>query len=98
MNIIKILTINLMVFVLGLSPAFSDASYDEGPTVIIVGSEQNKLEKNKEPEPENIDPHPIGENNGGETSPEDMDNEIENPVQQYMEEDDQDIEEPEAFE
>jgi hypothetical protein len=98
MKKMKILTVMLMFIVLGVFPALADVSSDEGPTVIIVGSEQNKKEPPQDQNPENSDPYPIGENNGGETSPEDMGNEIEDPDQQYMEEDDQVTEEPEAFE
>lgn len=89
----KLLTVVLMIFVLALFPAFLNASSEEGPTVIIVGSEQNKQEPVPEQQPENSDPYPIEENYQGEESPDFIGTEVENPDKQYMEDNGQETEE-----
>jgi ectoine hydroxylase-related dioxygenase (phytanoyl-CoA dioxygenase family) len=93
MKKMKILMVMLMFIVLGVFPALSDVSSDEGPTVIIVGSEQNKQEPVPEQQPENSDQNPALENNNGEETPEAIGNDSENPDSQHLEEYEQDIEE-----
>ncbi len=93
MKKMKILTVMLMFIVLGVFPALSDVSSDEGPTVIIVGSEQNKKEPPQDQIPENSDPYPIEENYQGEESPDFIGTEVENPDKQYMEDNGQETEE-----
>jgi hypothetical protein len=92
MNMMKTLMIILMVLGMAVVSVFADESSDEGPTVIIVGSEQDKGETVHDQQPENIDQYPIEENNHGEESPASIGNEVENPDNQYMEQNNQDTE------
>ncbi len=75
-----------MVFSMVVWPQFSGASSDEGPTVIIVGSEQNKKETVNQQDPENQVPYPQEESNPVEESSDGIPAEIENPDQQHIEE------------
>ncbi len=93
----KILTVTLMVLGLLVFSPFSNVFCDEGPTVIIVGSEKDKQETVDEQGPENSDQYQIEAPNQGEEYPETVDEEVENPDEQYMEEYQQDdTEEPES--
>jgi len=96
-NMMKILTIILMVSGLLVFSAISNVSSDEGPTVIIVGSEKDKQKTVDEQGPENSDQYQIEAPNQEEEYPETIDEEVENPDEQYMEEYQQDdAEEPES--
>jgi len=83
---IKKWTVILMVMGLIVVCAFSNVFSNEGPTVIIVGSEKDKNETPHDQEPGSSDQHPMEENNQGEEYPEDNGDEVENPDEQYMEE------------
>jgi len=87
---IKKWTVILMVMGLVVVFAFSNVFSNEGPRVIIVGSEQDKNETPHDQEPGSGDQYPMEENNQGEEYPEDNDDEVENPDEQNMEEQEQD--------
>jgi hypothetical protein len=92
----KIMTIFLMVLSLVLAAAYSDAS-DEGPTVIIVGPENDRKTTSDDQEPE----RQIEQTSPEEESPDTMGTENENPNDQNMDEpeqgmESQDTEEPEG--
>ncbi len=94
---IKILMVTLMVLGLLVFSTFSNVSSDEGPTVIIVGSEKDKQETVDEQGTENNDQYQIEEPNQEEEYPESVGEEVENPDEQYMEEyQEDDAEEPES--
>jgi len=77
--------------------AFSNVFSNEGPTVIIVGSEKDKQETVDEQGTENNDQYQIEEPNQEEEYPESIGEEVENPDEQYMEEyQEDDAEEPES--
>jgi len=93
----KILTVTWMVLGLLVFSAFSNVSSDEGPTVIIVGSEKDKQETGHEQAPEDSEQYQVEEPNQEEEYPETIGEEVENPDEQYMEEYQQDdTEEPES--
>jgi hypothetical protein len=89
----KMVTVIFMALGLVAVSVFSNVSSDEGPTVIIVGPEQNKKETIHDQEPENTDPYENEENIDGQESPEAIGNESENPDQQYLEENGQNTQE-----
>lgn len=90
----KKLTVLLIVFGLVMVSTFSFAFSDEGPTVIIVGSERNKKDTPPEQEPENMDEYQDEENNQAEESPEDIgDDDNESPDKEYWGEGQDDSEE-----